>query len=572
MNSNTHVRVLIVEDSPTQAAQLRRTLQDHDFDVVAASNASEAMEVLRRDRPTLLISDVIMPGMSGYELCAAIKADEALRDLPVILLTELSDPKDVIKGLKCGADSFIVKPYEDQALLSRIQYLLANFELRQRSGSNAGIEILFAGERHLIRSERMQVIDLLLSTYETAVQKNLALTGAKEEAERANHAKSEFLTGMSHELRTPMNAILGFAQLLELDETDKDKRDSLEHILTAGNHLLGLINEVLDVARLDAGRLELSLEAIDLRELLPETIALLQPLAAKRNIQVTVIAAETPAYTVLADRQRLRQVLLNMVSNAIKYNRAGGSVTIASEEVEPRKMRIVVSDTGAGISAADLQRLFVPFERLDAGRTDIQGAGLGLALSKGLVEAMGGSIDVKSTLGQGTSFSVQLAMSAAQPAEQTQSQSTQPSCLRNVLCIEDDPAFLDVLNEILQCRPEVKLTTAPDAARGLELARRERFDSILLDYHLPDMKGHEVFRLLQSDPRTAGIPVVVISGDDDPAKIKRLFATGAPAYLAKPFRVPEFFAVFDEALERREATTAPANFSFDEKYPKRKLL
>jgi signal transduction histidine kinase len=490
-----------------------------EFEIDSAFQGQEGLEMVQRaldeGRPyAMAFVDMRMPpGWDGIETITRIWKINP--EVQVVICTAYSDYswEEIRRGIG-QTDSLMIlkKPFDNVEVLQLAHTLTRKWQLRS-----------------------------------VLVGMNATLAQVRDEADRANKAKSEFLSSMSHELRTPLNAILGFAQLMELDETDESKHESLTQILNGGKHLLELINEILDVARVEAGRLDLSIEPIDLDELLPETLSLMRPLAASRNIQLAGPAAATLTHPVLADRQRLRQVLLNLVSNAIKYNRAGGSVTITCEKAEPQQVRIVVSDTGAGISAEQLQRLFVPFERLDAGNTDIQGTGLGLVLTKGLVEAMGGSIEAESIPGRGTSFSVQLPM-AALPAEQAPPQKAASSFDRRVLCIEDDPSFVNLLESILSCRPEITLTAAPDGARGLELARRQRFDSILLDYHLPDMKGHEVFRHLQCDPRTATIPVVVISGDDNPTEVKRLFPADTPAYLAKPFKVPEFFATLDEAL------------------------
>ena len=329
MTGDSGVSVLIVEDSPTQAAQLRRTLERRGLSVVAARNGAEALDLLQKNLPTLVLSDVVMPGMTGFQLCSRIKADPKLKEIPVILLTSLSNPKDVINGLQCAADSFIVKPYDDEALFGRIQYILANLQLRRQSAAEMGIEILFAGEKHLIRADRMQMVDMLLATYETAVQKNLALAAAKQEAERANRAKSEFLSRMSHELRTPLNAILGFSQLLEIDAATPEEQESVSQIIRAGRHLLELINEILDISRIEAGRVSIVPERVDAAELMEDCLALIAPLAQERHITMERGAARAVAAQVKADGQRLKQVLINLLSNAVKYNREHGSITVS---------------------------------------------------------------------------------------------------------------------------------------------------------------------------------------------------------------------------------------------------
>ncbi len=552
MITDTEVSVLIVEDSPTQAAQLQRTLESHDFAVTAARTGAEALEILKTEVPTLVITDVVMPGMTGYELCSRIKADERLREIPVLLLTSLSDPKDVIKGLQCAADSFIVKPYEDTALFARIQYILANLQLRRQTSSQMGIEILFGGQKHLIRSERIQMVDLLLSTYETAVQKNLALSRAKEEADRANRAKSEFLSRMSHELRTPLNAILGFAQVLQMDAKSPDDEESIDHILRAGRHLLDLINEVLDISRIEAGRVSIVPERVDAADLMKDCIALIQPLAQKRGIAVEDQFTTAAEHHVKADPQRLKQVFINLLSNAVKYNRESGTITVWFE-ADGERLRINIRDSGTGISPADAERLFTPFERLQVdNRTEVEGSWLGLALSKRLVELMGGSIGLESELGEGTVFWAELprleARAGAGRDRKDQSASAAGRYAATVLHIEDDLSITRLVEQILSRRSGIKTMAAMQGGLGLELARQRQPDVILLDLELPDMRGEEVLKRLQNDPLTSAIPVLIISVVRDADHISRLLGAGARGYLSKPLDLPKFLSAVDELL------------------------
>ena len=400
-----------------------------------------------------------------------------------------------------------------------------------------------------------------------------ALRRAKEEAETANRAKSEFLSRMSHELRTPMNSILGFAQLLGRKQLPPDQLRSVDHILKGGRHLLELINEVLDIARIETNRQQLSLEPVRVDGILQEALSLIQPVAAQHGCRIedAEFAADSDYY-VLADRQRLTQVLLNLLSNAVKYNRPGGSIRLLCEKVsgeptagEPdenhdgERLWIRVRDTGPGIAPEKMARLFVPFDRLGAEQSDAEGTGLGLALSKRLVEAMGGVMTAESTVGQGSTFSLALALvesplerlersaTAAPPGEITAPEEGSST----LLYIEDNLANLGLVETILSERAGITLLSALQGRMGLDLASEHHPDLILLDLHLPDMTGDEVLTRLQSQPRTRDIPVIVISADATPGRIERLMQAGASGYLTKPLDVEQFLETIDEVLREK---------------------
>jgi len=722
------VRILIVEDSPTQAQRLQHILEQQGYEVGIAGNGRLALDMTAQFRPALIISDVIMPEMDGYELSRRIKADTDLREIPVILVTTMSDPQDVIHGLECGADNFVLKPYDENYLLGRVRYVLLNREMRQADETGMGVEIYFNGERHFITADRLQILNLLLSTYDAAIQRNKelnqsqealqqsssevlsanrfldslienipnmifiknaadlrfvrlnrageALLGcardevlgkndydlfpreeadaftskdretlargtiedipeepvhthdkgirilhtkkvplfdehgqlshllgisedvteqremvneikrlntelaqraehleasnkeliqAKATAEQANQTKSAFLSSMSHELRTPLNAILGFGQILaseSMPSTPEQKKEFVNHILTAGRHLLVLINEVLDLAKVESGTLTLSPEPVTLAEVLLECQEMIEPLAKDRNIRM-MFPQDERSY-VLADRTRLKQTLLNLLSNAIKYNRVGGSVVVACTTDTAGHVRISIQDTGVGLSAEKLGQLFQPFNRLGQEGGVEEGTGIGLVVTKRLIELMGGTIGVSSTVGIGSVFWIELqATDAIVPAtgngtiealppveaEQTDQVKQTDASLHTLLYVEDNPANLELVEQLISFRPDLRLLTAAEGQLGIELARAHQPDVILMDINLPDISGNEALIILRNDPKTAHIPVIALTANAMPRAVSESMAYGFFRYIVKPINIDDFFEILDGALE-----------------------
>jgi two-component system sensor histidine kinase/response regulator len=460
-----NIDILIAEDSPTQAEQLRYLLDDNGYRVTVARNGKEALAAAQQQLPSLIISDIVMPEMDGYALCKEIKLQAALRNIPVILLTSMVSPVDIIRGLECGADNFIPKPYDEDYLLSHIQNTLTNLDLRKSHKTQMGVEIVFANEKYFITSERQQILDLLLSTYETAVQKNLQLAESQKElkklneqldqkvveleaqnrlVQQANRLKSEFLANMSHELRTPLNAIIGFTELMhdgKVGPVSSNHKEYLGDVLTSARHLLQLINDVLDLSKVEAGKMEFKPETVHLSKIFAEVKQILQTMAAHKQLKVES-EIEPAVDQVIIDPAKLKQVLYNYLSNAIKFTTEKGRITLRALADGSDFFRLEVEDTGIGIAPDQISKLFTEFQQLDGGASKRhQGTGLGLALTKKIVDAQGGRVGVQSNVGQGSVFYAVLPKIAARKSETSAERhmiAAPTTGSANVLVVEDN--------------------------------------------------------------------------------------------------------------------------------------
>jgi PAS domain S-box-containing protein len=421
-----------------------------------------------------------------------------------------------------------------------------------------------------LRDDYGAVIGYLLISTNNSVRKRveLQLSKAMIAAEAANLAKSDFLSSMSHELRTPLSAILGFAQLIDSGSpspTTAQKR-SLDQILKAGWYLLELINEILDLALIESGKLQFSLEPVSLTDVVREVEAMIEPQAQMRDIRVAFARFDIP-YFVHADRTRVKQILLNLLSNAIKYDRVGGTVTVDYVTGTPGRIRIRVRDTGEGLPADKLAQLFQPFNRLGKETGVDEGTGIGLTVSKRLVELMGGAIGAESTVGKGSVFWFELGLTAERQSAALSGEpatiSTAPGHLdqlpSTVLCVEDNPANLMLVEDLVARRPDLRLLSAANGTLGIEFARAQQPALILMDINLPGISGIQALKLLRADPVTAHIPVIALSANAMPRDVRNGLDAGFFRYLTKPIKVDEFMAALDHALGFAKTQSARAH-------------
>jgi len=492
---------------------------------------------------------------------------------PAGIITDVNKQMEALTG--CTRDELIGAPFKNyftdperaEAGIKRVLIAskVTDYELTARARDGKETVVSYNATTFYDRHRKLQGVFAAArdvtdrKRFERTLQENnVELERAKAAAEKANLAKSDFLSSMSHELRSPLNAILGFAQLINSDSPPPTPAQaaSIDQILHAGWYLLELINEILDLAQIESGKLALSREPTSLAEVMLECQAMMEPQGQQRGIQMTFPRSGKPFY-VDADRTRLKQVLINLLSNAIKYNQANGKVVVDYTAGTPGRLRVSVRDSGAGLSPEMLTQLFEPFNRLGRESSREEGTGIGLVMSKRLVELMGGTIGVASTVGSGSVFwfelnsvdSPQLAIDPAAAATIALEPAQPGAPLRTLLYVEDNPANLKLVEQLIARRPDMRLLVATDGDLGVQLARANRPEMILMDINLPGISGIEALKILREDPATAHIPVVALSANAMPRDIEKGLQAGFFRYLTKPIRVDEFMNTLDVALQ-----------------------
>lgn len=594
--------ILIVEDSATQAAQIKYLLESYHYKVEVTRDGQQALMWLSGHKPLLVISDIVMPEMNGFELCEKMKSDELTEDIPVILLTSLSNPVEVIEGLSCGADSFITKPYNKEYLISNIKKILSEKATPESKRDTKGIEINYDGKKRLIRTGQQKVVNLLLNIYEGAIHQNNELIQTRDELRQlnerleelveertkelkkdeekilafnaeleqridertaqldaANRAKSEFLANMSHEIRTPMNAVLGYAELLGFMLEDKTQRDYIESIKSSGRSLLTLINDILDLSKIEAGKLELQFEFVNSQSFFSEFERIFSLRLSDKGLKFILEISSGSPEGIYVDDARLRQIILNLIGNAIKFTEKG-SIRLKVYTENPQiitypkgktdefiDLIIEVTDTGIGISKEMQQEIFNPFVQGQGQNIKkYGGTGLGLAISQRLVQLMNGTIELDSKLNRGSSFKIKIPEVSylrdfdkrseeiqLDPAEIVFEEAT-------IIIVDDVEHNRKYLIDALK-KTKIKIVEAVDGLEALSLAGKIVPDLIITDIRMPGLDGFELLNKLKSDKALKHIPVIAYSASVMKAQRDRIRESKFTGLLIKPVQVTELY-------------------------------
>ena len=514
--------------------------------------------------------------------------DALMTNDPSGIITDVNKQMEALT--ECTRDELIGAPFsryftdpqraQASIQLVLIQKKLTNHELTVRARGGKETVVSFNTSTFYDRYRNLQGVFAAARDIterklfdQVLMQKNVELENAKFVAEKANLAKSDFLSSMSHELRTPLNAILGFTQLIESGTPlpTPAQQQNLEQVLKAGWYLLKLINEILDLAQIESGKVAVSMEPVSLRDVMLECQSMMEPQAHKRGIGMMFPQPELPEYFVHADQTRVQQVLTNLLFNAIKYNRPGGSVTVEYALNRPNAIRVSVRDTGEGLTPQQLTQLFQPFNRLGKEASSEEGTGIGLVVTKRLIEFMGGTIGADSTVGVGSVFWFELSLSSAPlpavveaaPAPLTRPEVAQGIPVRTLLYVEDNPANLELVEKLIARRTDLRLLTAVDGNLGIECARVHQPQVILMDINLPGISGLEAMKILRADPSTAHIPIIAISANALPQDIEKAIQAGFFKYLTKPIKVTELMETLDVALTLSQTASGPADHEMD---------
>ncbi len=525
MNINNPV-ILTVDDSIANLVLASTVLQQAGYEVLLAKEGKSALEMAKENKPDLILLDIEMPGWNGFETCEYIKAIPELVAIPILFLSTLTKSKDKLRAFEAGGIDYIHKPFEEQELLARVHTHVELYHLREK------LELK-------INEQNKKISEYANHLEQKVEERTTELNNAKKLAEEASSTKSQFLANMSHELRTPMNAIIGYSEMLKEDADDMELTDfsnDLDKIYSAGKHLLGLINDVLDLSKIESGKMELYLESFQIEDLVKEVLDTIEPLAKKKNNRFEVYFIKSPIKTLYADLTKTRQILFNLLTNANKFSED----SVISIEIEHEisdcngkdSIRFEIVDDGIGITQDQQNKLFQPFTQLDASTTRrFGGTGLGLSITKQFIEMMDGSICVDSRFGEGSTFKFNLPTHVIK--EEIKEKVIEELPIKEhgiVLVIDDDKVTREMLKKYLS-HLGYSVAIASNGKEGLRLAKKLRPDAILLDVKMPKMDGWKVLSSLKENLLLSDIPVIMTSIENQNDKG---FAMGATDYMVKP--------------------------------------
>ena len=545
--------ILIVDDLPNNLKLLSSFLADLNYEISVARSGEQALEQLKYAIPDLIILDVIMPGIDGFETCRRIKANATTKDIPVIFMTALAGTSDMVQGFEAGGIDYITKPIQQAEALARIDVQLRNSKLTKQL-QNTNHTLL--EEVNLRRTAENKLLENQKRLEELVDE----LAKARDLAQQANHAKSAFLASMSHELRTPLNAILGYAQILQKRPLDAETIGNIGIIEESGEHLLALINDSLDVAKIEAGKMELVPEWIHFPSFLKSIVNIIQSRTNSKNLTLNFEIAENLPSGIKADETRLRQVLLNILGNAVKFTDEGvitfrvqkGSKTAVYPDYQ--SLCFEITDTGIGLAKEDISRIFEPYEQVGSQTARHKGAGLGLTISQKILDLMDGTLQVTSMPGKGSTFSIEAAFPISEKAIKRTRVTKNNIPIgyagpkRSVLIVDDIASNRLVLKAML--RPlGLKTVEAQNGQQALNLTESEQPDIILMDRWMPEMDGLTAITKIRNKENFKDIPIIAVSasiGKEDKAQFKE---AGASDFLPKPIALPNLIQMLQKHLQ-----------------------
>lgn len=573
------IDILVVEDSPTQAEQLKYLLEKHNYNIVIVENGLRALKFLEQYEPSIIISDICMPFMDGYELCRRVKEQDSQKEIPVILLTSLSNPEDVIEGLECGADNFITKPYADDYLISHVEQIIANRKLYKTERVRIGVEIMFAGKRRFITADQQQMLTLLISTYEAAVMKNKELIlmqeelqtmndqleemveertkellHAKEKAEESDKLKTAFLANMSHEIRTPMNGILGFSQLLKDQNISREKKERFIEAIDISTHqLLHIITDILDISKIEAGQETTHPEVFNLNNLIEEIYNFFQPQANQKNLKL-LLNKNLPfgLVNIKSDPIKLGQILNNLIGNALKFTEKG-TIEIIVKATDDRII-FSIKDTGIGIDPSLHSVIFDRFRQVELTQSrKYGGTGLGLSLAKSYTEMLGGTIKVHSVPDNGSIFTFEIPLIKI-PVQLSEERSENRDISfvnawsgKTMLLAEDEEVNSFYIETVLKSTG-INIITAQNGIEAVEECKKsDKISLILMDIKMPEMDGLTATRLIKSFKKN--LPIIATTAYALSSDKERCLEAGCNDYLSKPIRKDQLIMMMNKYID-----------------------